>query len=280
MRRRHFLAGLGAAILLGCAPSPAPAEAPFEPTRFTVEVRGSGRDVILIPGLTAGPEVWSSTLAGVPGYRYHLVHVGGMAGAPVAGNGGEGPVVAPLAEELVRYIETRGLRPALIGHSMGGTLAMMIAARRPRLVDRVMVVDMLPQPAGLLGSDPARARGLADSLRNAIATPSGRRLFGDLIGRYGTNGSAGRSDPDVVGRAMHELSSMDLTADLPRIAAPLTIVYANADERSRARTDASYRGAYAGARGAELVRIDGSGHMIMFDQPQRLNEAVREFLAR
>lgn len=278
MRRRDFIAAVGAAVLIGCVPNAAPAEAPFEPTRFTVAVRGAGPDVVLIPGLTAGPEVWTDLVAAVPGYRYHLLHVGGMAGAPARGNSA-GAVVAPLADEIARYIASRGLKPIVIGHSMGGTLAMMVAARRPELVERLMVVDMLPQPAGLLGSDASRVGGLANRLRDMAATPSGRRLFEDLIGRFGTNGPDGRSDPDVVARAMHELSALDLTADLPRIAAPLTVVYANYDARSRARTDASYQRAYAGAAGAALVRIDGSGHMIMFDQPARFQETVRSFLA-
>jgi pimeloyl-ACP methyl ester carboxylesterase len=236
--------------------------------------------VILIPGLTAGPEVWAGTVTSVPGFRYHLVHVGGMAGAPPRGNA-SGPVVAPLADELVRYIATRRLdRLALIGHSMGGTLAMMVAAKRPELVDRLMVVDMLPQPAGLLGSSPERIRGFADRMREVAATPGGRRLVESLIGSFGTNGSGGTSDPDVVGRAMHELSSLDLTADLPRIRAPFTIVYASASERSRARDEAAYTSAYAGASGAEFVRIDNSGHMIMYDQPGRLHSAIRQFLRR
>ena len=120
-------------------------------------------------------------------------------------------------------------------------------------------------------------RGLADSLRDIAATPGGRRLFQSLIGSFATDR---RSDADVVARAMHELSALDLTPDLPRIAAPLTIVYANRDERSRAATEAAFASAYASARGAELVRIDGSGHMIMYDQPARLHAAVRDFLRR
>ncbi|HEY0014531.1 MAG TPA: alpha/beta hydrolase [Allosphingosinicella sp.] len=275
MRRRHFLAGLGAAILIGCTPTPAPAEPPFEPTRFTVEVKGSGPDVILIPGLTAGPNVWAGTVTSVPGYRYHLVHVRGMAGAPVGANA-RGAVVAGVADELARYIASRGIRPALVGHSMGGTLAMMVASAHPESVSRVMVVDMLPQPAGLLGGSAQQMGGLADRLRDLTASPGGRRLFADLIGTLGTSGD---SDPDVVARAMHELSRLDLTPQLPRIAAPLTIVYANADAGTRARTDAAYTRSYATAPGAAFVRIDGSGHMIMYDQPRALHQAVRSFLA-
>ena len=275
MRRRDFLIGLAAIGLAGCVP--AAAQPPFEPTRFSVEVRGSGPDVILIPGLTAGPNVWASTVAAVPGYRYHLVHVAGLADAPARANA-SGPIVAPLAEEIARYIEARRLRrPSIVGHSMGGTLAMMVAARRPELVGRIMVVDMYPQPSGLLGGSPGRMRGLADNLRDLASTPGGRRLFQSLIGSFATDR---RSDPDVVGRAMHELSALDLSGDLPAIRAPMTVVYAARDERSRARTDQAFASAYAAARGARFVAIPNSGHMIMFDQPARLHEAVREFLER
>jgi pimeloyl-ACP methyl ester carboxylesterase len=267
---------MAAAAVIGCLPTVALAEPAFAPTRFTATVRGSGPDVILIPGLTAGPQVWNGVVVAVPGYRYHLIHVAGMAGAPPGGNA-SGAIVSPLADEIVRYIESRGLgRPALIGHSMGGTLAMMVAARRPELAGRLMVVDMLPQPSGLVGSSPERARAMADRLRALGSTPAGRMLVGSLIGSFGTDG---RSDPEIVARAMQELAALDLTADLSSIQAPLTVVYANRDERSRARTDAAYAAAYAGARNRELVRIDGSGHMIMFDQPARLAVAVRDFLA-
>jgi pimeloyl-ACP methyl ester carboxylesterase len=49
------------------APAPAAKPAPvFKPTRFSVEVRGTGPDVILIPGLASSSDVWDSTAAAVP----------------------------------------------------------------------------------------------------------------------------------------------------------------------------------------------------------------------
>ena len=69
-------------------------------------------------------------------------------------------MVSPLADEIARYIADRRLdRPAIVGHSMGGTLAMMIGARNPYLAGRIMVVDMLPQPAGLFGGTAAGMGG-------------------------------------------------------------------------------------------------------------------------
>ena len=281
MNRRNFLLFAGAAALVGCTPVAIEAAPPFEPTRFSVRVTGQGPDVILIPGLTSGRDVWRSTVAGLPGYRYHLVQVAGFAGEAARGNA-EGPVVAPLADEIARYIASRGLeRPAIVGHSMGGTLGMMVAARHPALVGRVMVVDMLPQPAGLFGGSAADMGPLAQSLRNAMSSPSGRRLFGSLMTAFSPpESSNARSDPDVVARAMHELAGMDLTPQLARIRAPLTIVYAAPDPQVRASVERQFARAYAAARGARLVRIDNSGHMVMLDQPTRFQSELRSFLTR
>jgi N-formylmaleamate deformylase len=269
MKRRSFLLAALAFAALG---APAAAQR-FQPTRFSVEIVGRGPDVILIPGLTAGRNVWRGTVAAVPGYRYHLIQVAGFAGEPARGNR-TGPVLAPLADEIARYIADRRLaRPAIVGHSMGGTLATMIAARNPALAGRVMVVDMLPQPAGLLGgtaSDFGPLAGMLDSR-------GGRQLFANLMSAFAPPGAA-RSDSEVVGRATRELAATDLTGELTRIRAPLTVVYASPDSRARAAIDRNFAAAYAGARGARLVRIDGSGHMVMLDQPARFRQALADFL--
>jgi pimeloyl-ACP methyl ester carboxylesterase len=277
--RFAFLLAL-AAPLLSVPATPVAAAPTFAPTRFTVEVIGSGPDVILIPGLTASREIWRPTVVAVPGYRYHLIQVSGFAGAPTRGNA-HGDVVAPLAEEIARYIEANHLqRPAIVGHSMGGTLALMLAARHPDDVGKAMVVDMLPEPAELLGASTSGIRGLADTLQNWSGTTLGRSLIDSAIRVFGNDDVANlKSDPDVVARAAHELALTDLTPELPRIKAPMTIVYASPDAALGPAADGVYREAYAGDPAAHLVRIDGSGHMIMADQPRRFDEALRTFLA-
>ncbi|MDT9599604.1 alpha/beta fold hydrolase [Sphingosinicella rhizophila] len=283
MKRRDFL--LSVLVLAAVAlPGPvhlarAAAARPFHSTRISVVVRGTGPDVILIPGLTASRAVWDGTVAALPGYRYHLVQVAGFAGTPPAGNA-KGQVVAPVAAEVARYISTMRLNlPALVGHSMGGTIAMMVAARHPSLVGKAMVVDMLPQPAGMLGTSSAGLRGFAGLFRDLGDSPGGRQLVTSLMGMFGNDASAdGRSDPGVVARAAHELAVTDLTAELPNIAAPLTIVYAVPDISRRAGIDRSYAAAYAARPGTRLRRVDRSGHMIMYDQPGRFRELLKAFL--
>jgi pimeloyl-ACP methyl ester carboxylesterase len=279
MNRRHFMMA-GAAIASIAAPAFAAAPR-FEPTRFTVEVRGSGPDVVLIPGLTSGRDVWASTVAAIPGYRYHLIQVSGFAGEPARGNA-SGAVVNPVALEIVRYIVDRRLdHPAIIGHSMGGTLAMIIGARAPNVAGRIMVVDMLPQPVGLFGGNASDWGPIADSLGRFVGSPDGQRLFAGFMSAFSPPNSGNRrSDPDVTARAMHELAATDMGPELPRIRAPFTVVYASPDPRARAAIDRSFTAAYARAPNARLVRVDNSGHMVMLDQPARFQAAVREFLAR
>ncbi|WP_167737387.1 alpha/beta fold hydrolase [Sphingomonas parva] len=256
-----------------------PSPQPFSSSRISVQVSGTGPDVILIPGLTASSDVWRGTVAGLPGYRYHLVQVSGFAGTPVRGNG-SGAVIAPLAAEIARYIETRQLqRPALIGHSMGGTLAMMVAAQHPSQVGKVMVVDMLPQPAGIVGASASGVRGLADALRGLGDSEDGRRVIASAIRMFGNADADTRpSDPDLVARATHELALTDLGPALAKIQAPLTVVYASPDASRNAAADRSYASGYGGKKGVRLIRVDQSGHMVMYDQPAKFRAALKTFL--
>lgn len=269
------------AMLSSCAGAAtvAPAPKPFVSERITVAVEGSGRDVVLIPGLTSSREVWRGTVNAVPGYRYHLVQVNGFAGTK-AGANAKGPVLAPVAGEIARYIKEKGLKsPAIVGHSMGGTLAMTLAAEQPALVGRVMVVDMLPEPAGLFGGNATSFRGFADGLRDMLmSTPQGRQMLANFLTNY-SGGGARDSNPDVVAQAAHELAVTDLTGKLGKIRAPFTVVYATPGAAAEAsRVSGNYRSAYAGAKGAKLVPVPNSGHMVMADQPAQFREALREFL--
>src|SRR5690606_29040886 len=129
--------------------------ADFDSGRFHVRIDGPEQpqgDVILIPGLSSSPHVWDLLTDELKGrYRVHRIHVQGFAGAAAEDNA-EGPVSAPVAEDIARYIREQGLdRPAVIGHSMGGTIGMMLAARHPDSVGRLMVVDMIPFVGAMFG---------------------------------------------------------------------------------------------------------------------------------
>ncbi len=262
--------------------APVAAAAPFEPTRFSVVVRGSGPDVILVPGLAASRGIWASTAAAVPGYRYHFVQVAGFAGTAAGGNR-SGPVASAVADEIARYIaEHRLSRPAIVGHSMGGSIALMVGARHPRALGKLMVVDMLPSPARPLGIPTPVMKPLARLIGGEMQRASRFRLkLKPFVERFGNaDWLESRSDGDVVGRSVEELVATDLTPELGRIRAPLTVVYAcPATFRSACgRVNRVYADAYAARPGTRLVRIDRSGPTIMWDQPAAFQAALRAFL--
>ncbi len=273
---RRALIGGGGAVAAGLMLSPAAAlAAPFVSRRVAVTVRGSGPDVLLIPGLASGPGVWNAQITNLPGYRYHLVQVRGFAGLPPEANA-SGPLLNPLVEEIARYVAVAGLRrPAIVGHSMGGTLAMMLALRG--VAGRVMVVDMLPSGAGMVGGT-ARGMGyLADQLSGYFTgTKAGRAYLAQIVAQ--APGAKG-SDPDVIANALRELANTDLAPQLARMNAPLHVVYAvGAQAEQAAEIGRRFRAAYAAKKSAVLTAIGPSGHVVMADQPARFTAVLRSFL--
>ena len=273
--RRGMLLGAGAAMAAGLLASGPAWAAPFASRRIAVTVRGTGRDVVLIAGLASGPALWNGLMAAVPGYRWHLVHVRGFAGLAADANA-SGPLVQPIADEIARYIGAAGLTgPAIIGHSMGGTLAMMLGLKG--LAGRVMVVDMLPEGAAMVGGTAQGLGYLADQLSQYFTgTRAGRAYMAQILAQ--APGAKG-SDPDVIANALRDLANIDLGPQLARMDAPLEVVYAvGADPAQASAIGRTFRAAYAGKRGVRLVPIGPSGHVVMADQPARFAGLVREFL--
>ena len=283
-------------VLAAALATPAAARPAFSSDRISVEVRGSGPDVVLIPGLSSSPQVWTSTVAAVPGYRYHLVHVAGFDGK-VPGANANGPVVAPVAEEIARYIKVRKLkRPALVGHSLGGSWAMMVAGRHPELASRVMVVDMLPFLGAMFGgpgATPQSVEGVAGQIRQGIASSAGeqrRQVVTQTIAtmvkteslRAAPTAQSLASSPAVSGQAMYDLITTDLRPELSRIRVPLTVLWVVPPNAPVNETQMAgfYKMSFANAPQAVLKRIPDSYHFIMFDQPVLFQRELREFLAR
>lgn len=264
--------------------------------RFGVETYGEGSDVVLVPGLSCSSQIWAPTARALASrHRVHLVEVAGFAGAPTADNA-EGPVCAGVAEALASHMAAEGLAPAsVIGHSMGGTIGMMLAARHPDRVSRLMVVDMVPNFAAAVFGRALGPEAIAEKaalIRKSIETmPQDQyaaqeaRTVAERVlteaARPAVLADDLASHRAVVGRSLEELLTADLTPELSRITAPTTVVWAwnPANPVSADTFGDRFRAAYATLKGVKLVRIDDSAHFIMIDQPARLQAEVETFLA-
>lgn len=292
MLRRRVL--IGVMMLFGLL-APATAQAQFRSDRIAVTATGSGPDVVLVHGLGSSPRVWRGLVQALPGYRYHLVQVKGFAGVPAEANAGTGPVASPVAEEIARYIgESIGRPAALIGHSMGGTIAMMVASRHPERVSRLMVVDMLPYLGDMFGpgqsaeglravAEQVRA-GISDSPMDAYRARNEQTLAGMIATeseRPAAIADTMASDRSVSGRSMYELITTDLKPELGRITAPTTVLYVTpfGAPLTDAQMDQYYQLSYRNLAGARLQRVPNARHFIMYDQPDVFPREVRTFLA-
>lgn len=280
------------AILLVWATPPLSRAQDFTPTRFSVEVRGQGPDVILIPGLGSSRDVWTRQAADLQAmHRVHLVQLAGFAGEQAPDQLGD--VIAPLVDELALYIAANHMdRPAIVGHSLGGFSGLMLSLRHPERVGRLMIVDALPFFSAMFGpqvtaaSVEPQARAMRDqigAMDDASFTAQQNMGIQRLVKTEARQAEVVAwtvaSDRRVFAQAMYEVMTTDLRAEVAAVNVPLTVVYAfDAMMGPEAMVDGLYRGAYASAPQVSFARIDGGLHFIMLDQPDAFAAAVDNFL--
>jgi pimeloyl-ACP methyl ester carboxylesterase len=261
--------------------------------RITVTVRGTGPDVVLIPGLGCSTAVWDATAVRIQAHcRLHLVQVAGFAGAPPRANA-QGPIIQPTVDAIDAYIKTNKLKsPRLIGHSLGGLMGLLLASQHPEDVGKLMIVDSLPFFGVMTGAtNSAEAASRIAPIRDSVLAQTQedyaqgetnimRSLVKSPAGRQTAIAWAVASDKSVVARAMFEDMTTDLRPKLTAIKTPITMLYPwdAASGMPQASFDKVYQESYAPLPNKTIVRIDGSFHFIMLDQPALFAAQVDAFL--
>lgn len=284
-----FLAAVSCAV-----PGP---ESPvaFASTRIEVVAEGLGPDIILIPGLASHPNVWGAVAASLRGrYRLHFVHVKGFAGLRPEADTTQS-VVVPVADEIARYVHESHLdRPVMVGHSLGGTVAMLVATRDPAAVGRLVLVDSPPFIGLSIGVDTVDAvRPIADQLYESIVAPRVgedgdvlEQMFGEMTrsdtARQAVLSDLRGSDRPTVARAFHDLFLIDLRPDLHRITVPTTVLFVVPPGLTMSSEALERRlwAAFSPIKNLRVVRIDDSRHFIQLDQPEDVAEEIEAVLRR
>lgn len=282
------------AISVGHARAESAAYPDAAQVRFRVTVTGEGPDVILIPGLGASGATWDDTVVRLKGhYRLHVLNLAGFAGEP-AGANASGEILAPSVEALDGYIKTNHLKnPVIVGHSLGGLMALMLVKAHPKDASRLVIVDTLPYvgvifdpsatPASIkptaiafrggMESAPAdafKAQEMQGMARLAIAPEIQNRLLDWAI----------TSDRHVFAEAFYEDLMTDLRPDLPGIQTPMVLLYPvdTASGQTVETIEPTYKSNYATMPHVRFVAIKASRHFIMFDQPDAFTQALTEAL--
>ena len=258
------------------------------PKSFSVAVQGTGTPVILIPGLASSPATWDSTVANYKTqYQFHLVHIAGFAGkAPV-----EPLSLENVRKELATYIRDNKLdHPVIIGHSLGGFLALWLASVEPELTGKLVIVDSLPfLPAAM---DPAitveGAKMFAAPMRDGMLK-EGSGSSNDWLKTMATKPEdiallstwSAKSDRAAVANAMYELYTTDLRSELAKIKVPVKVLgtwIAYQQYASRASVEKNFQTQFAKLSGVEIMLFDTARHFIMFDDPTGFFAQLDSFL--
>jgi pimeloyl-ACP methyl ester carboxylesterase len=266
------------------------AQAPFQ-----AKVTEHGRPMILIPGLACPGEVWDGTVAHYKDrYEMHVLSLAGFAGVPRV----PGPFLENVREGLATYIREHKLdHPTIVGHSLGGNLALDLAARYPDLPGRIVIVDSYPMLAGVM--DPAmtseKARQMGTQTRKMLQQQSQ-----DSWDRYIKSGLSTRpmvtkdadldrviewslkSDRSATIDAMSELYSADLREDVAKIKCPALVLATWIGYKEFGAThdgvDANLHSQYSKLVGVRLAIADNARHFIMWDDPTWMFAQMDGFL--
>ncbi len=244
------------------------------------EDRGSGPPVVLVHGLGGSTALWKEVdgdLARDFRVLAYELRGGGRTGVP------PGPVAfEQLVGDLHGLIEALDLgRVSLVAHSLGGTIALALAARYPNHVAAVVGVGA---PAELPAQSREAMRARAETVES-----EGMGAVAETVARNGTAPAfherperlaafvrlLAANDPGGYAALCRVVAGIDITDELQRIAVPVLLL---GGDRDPVVPPAAREAMAARIPGAKSVEVESCGHIVPLEQPAVLLEQVRSFL--
>jgi pimeloyl-ACP methyl ester carboxylesterase len=249
------------------------------PYRLHYFEAGSGPPLVLVHGLSSNAAQDWGRLIGPLGRRFH-VYAPDLPGFGESERPAAADYSIPMQVEAVRaFMEAVGLRRARVaGLSMGGWIVCRLAGSRPGMVERLVAVDaagMRPErsdiPAEvLLPHDEEGVRRLVAAVRHNAPVPPSFVARDILVRRL--------ADEWITRRALESMRDGGdwLNGTLGRAGMPVLVVWGKQD----ALIPVAYaEGLKAEFPQAELVVLDGCGHVPMADCPEAFDRVFLSFLA-
>jgi pimeloyl-ACP methyl ester carboxylesterase len=256
---------------------------------MTVELvfdeRGAGPPLVVLHGLFGAKRNWATIAKALaPHHRVLTVDLR---------NHGASPWDAvhdypALAGDVARFIHTHvGGPAAVLGHSMGGKAAMVLALEEPGLVERLVVVDIPPAPSRTSLIDALRAiqqvplaactrRGEVDAaLAESIADPAVRAFLVQNV-TAGPNGLAWAMNLDAIA---HNFPAIVGFPDVPAgltFSGPTLFVVGERSDYVRPEHHAAIHRLFPAAT---IQVVTGAGHWVHAEAPDAFLAVVSGFLS-
>ena len=247
----------------------------------------SGPGVLLLHGWSAFKEIWWSTLQALaPHVRALTPDMPGHGETPLLGS----VRMSQIAERVTRFCAAQGLdQVALIGHSMGGNVALELALDYPELVSRLILVDPAADPPNM----PPYTRSYLEPsygwtvLRASMALARPLALIGDRVPHAHGGGIVlpalrrvtymARHDPDALRALLDGLFANPIGPRMAEVRAATLVITGEFDPLVPPAL--SQRVAEA-IPGAQYTVVRGAAHTPMDERPREFARVVLDFLMR
>ena len=251
-----------------------------------LEWRGGEPPAVFLHGLTAVAEVWGPTIDALGGAARAIAP--DLRGHGHSFRGDVDYRVGAFVGDLIDLLDAMALeRPHLVGHSMGGRVAIAAAARHPERFRSVTIVDIGPEAwranwvetvealDRMPESFPDRETALAGLSRRTLSADEAEIALARL--RREPDGSyRWLADREALKETVRLHRSRNYWRECERIPPPALLVRGGRSNELRERVAAEMR---RRSPAIAYVELEGVGHNIPLAAPDRLAEALARFWA-
>jgi pimeloyl-ACP methyl ester carboxylesterase len=242
---------------------------------FTVEIKGKGEPILLFPGFGCTGKMWDETVAALA--ASHTCY-----SFTFAGFGNVKPVdtlwFETIKKDVTTYIEKNKLKKAsLLGHSLGGTLGLWLAADNPNWFTHIILVDALPASAALMipnykgepiayNNPQSRAMlKMTDSAFQKMVVQSVQFMCGNKEKQQLIAEMMNQADRKTYVYGYIDMLNVDLRQDIAKIKKPVTILAAT--KPTLEMVTKTYNEQYKNLPTVKILYAENSAHFVMYDQP-------------
>jgi len=188
------------------------------------------------------------------------------------------------ADDLAAFCTTLGIhRPVVLGHSMGGCIAMLLAIRHPDVPGSLILLstlarfdlETLVEGFRRNGGDEVAELARRDYRGDAISASEWDRVFAAFGPTVLDRDALMRRirNPDVNGPGMDRLRALDLTVELPSVRCPTLIVTGERDGPTPVEMAEEIAAGLRPGIG-QLVTLPDAGHFPWLDRPEAVRDLV------
>ncbi len=260
---------------------------PVAGSQLHVERRGQGEPLLLIQGMAASSAQWGEPFLRALDRDFELIlydHRGIGRSGPIAGD----LTTAVLAADARAVLDALAVDCThVFGFSLGGMVAQELALDAP---ERIATLTLAGTSCGGTQSKPTSAE-VVHALTTAVLSGDRERIlktgFGVLVSaafaadraNYPPFAEAARVHPLAIQSLMDQQSAViahDAYGRLRGLAVPTLVVHGTEDRMLEAVNGDLIASMVPGAR---LELLDGVGHLVFWEQPERVAELVRDHAA-